>query len=298
MRLAAACLAAAAAVFPQGVSSAGSAASLPLTKASSAPRYPTVDSPLPVQLIERSSDAAHAREREADSDRYNSANLEVQKRTAYAAERQLYVGWAGIGLSAFAAALLGWTLRETRRGARAAQSSAIEAAKAAAAAVRSTELAEQALHSSEPAWLHVEVTGGLIGERVPRPIANEAVPAVTLANVVLKNVGVGPAMITSHTVFFPDNKVTNEPSDAFMPLLPGQQIEFGPITCAIGLNAANRTHWIRNPPALVGRVRYRTRFGQTREFGFSLAQRMMTPVSAWRYVGSTEQNFDHLVDGP
>lgn len=96
-------------------------------KAASEPdrrQYPTESAPLPVRVIESPSDAAHTKEREAQSTKHDAADLKAQERTADATEEQVLASKAAVVLSLFGLVGLGLTFCETRRTAIAAVKSA------------------------------------------------------------------------------------------------------------------------------------------------------------------------------
>lgn len=76
---------------------------------------PSVESPLPVQIIQNPADTALTKEREAKTDKQDAELLAAQMRAADAAERQTLLGWFVALLAATGAGALIWNLIETRR---------------------------------------------------------------------------------------------------------------------------------------------------------------------------------------
>ncbi len=92
---------------------------------------PTDAFPLPVRVIESPGDAAHSKAREAKADKHDAEDLDAQVRTAEAAEKQALLGFAAAFFSFLSTCLLVWTVRESRRSAKAAMRSVVIAEDAA-----------------------------------------------------------------------------------------------------------------------------------------------------------------------
>ena len=102
----------------QGVATPRPAVAGQSANSANAQPQPTVDAPLPVQIIQSSSDAEHAQEREAKSDNHDAEDLDAQIRAADAAEKQIPPAWVAAILTFFGTALLVWNLTEARKANR------------------------------------------------------------------------------------------------------------------------------------------------------------------------------------
>lgn len=120
--------------------------------------------PIPVRIIQSVDEAAHESYREAKSDEHEAKDLAAQQKAAdaaYSAAASAYwqeiATFVGIGLTFIGTGLLVWTLRETRRTAKAAIDGVIAAERAAIAAERANKITEDVYLADQRPWLKVDV---------------------------------------------------------------------------------------------------------------------------------------------
>ena len=77
---------------------------------------------MPVRIIQSPSDAAHAKGREAQTDKHERENLDAQVRAADAAEDQVPIAWLATIFSALGLGFILWSLSEARAANKIARS--------------------------------------------------------------------------------------------------------------------------------------------------------------------------------
>jgi hypothetical protein len=82
---------------------------------------PTLQSPLPVRIIQGADEAEDAKTHETKSDNHDAEDLKAQQKAADAAEKQILPSWLGAILSFLGTVLIVWSLCESRQANRIAR---------------------------------------------------------------------------------------------------------------------------------------------------------------------------------